>query len=71
MKAMDLLVGFGSVKDSYVISAEEFRQGKQKAQVKCLSTRKMWLIAAVIALMLLLDRLCCGICAAFTGYENW
>ena len=54
MKAMDLLVGFGSVKDSYVISAEEFRQGKQKAQVKCLSTRKMWLIAAVIALMLLL-----------------
>ena len=54
MKAMDLLVGFGSVKDSYVISAEEFRQGKQKAQVKCLSTRKMWLIAAVIALTLLL-----------------
>ena len=54
MKAMDLLVGFGSVKDSYVISAEEFRQGKQKAQVKRLSTRKMWLIAAVIALMLLL-----------------
>ena len=54
MKAMDLLVGFGSVKDSYVISAEEFRQGKQKAQVKRLSTRKMWLIAAVIALTLLL-----------------
>lgn len=54
MKAMDLLIGFGSVQDSYVISAEEFRQGKQKAQVKRLSTRKMWLIAAVIALMLLL-----------------
>ena len=54
MKAMDLLVGFGSVKDSYVISAEEFRQGKQKAQSKRMSTRKMWLIAAVIALMLLL-----------------
>lgn len=54
MKAMDLLVGFGSVKDSYVISAEEFRQGKQKAQIKRLSTRKMWLIASVIALMLLL-----------------
>ncbi len=54
MKAIDLLVGFNSVKDSYVISAEEFRQGKQKAQVKRLSTRKMWLIAAVIALMLLL-----------------
>ena len=54
MKAIDLLVGFNSVKDSYVISAEEFRQGKQKAQVKRLSTRKMWLIAAVVALTLLL-----------------
>ena len=54
MKAMDLLVGFNNVKDSYVISAEEFRQGKQIAQVKRLSTRKVWLIAAVIALMLLL-----------------
>ena len=53
MKAMDLLVGFGSVKDSYVIGAEEFRQGKQKAQIKRLSTWKAWLIAAVIALMLL------------------
>ena len=54
MKAMDLLVGFGSAKDSYVISAEEFRQGKKETQIKRLSTRKMWLIAAVIALMLLL-----------------
>ena len=54
MKAIDLLVGFGSVKDSYVISAEEFRQGKQKATSKCLYIRKVWLIAAVIALTLLL-----------------
>ena len=54
MKAMDLLVGFNNVKDSYVISAEEFRQGKQIAQVKRLSTRKVWLIAAAIALTLLL-----------------
>ena len=54
MKAMDLLVGFGNVKDSYVISAEEFRQRKKNAQIKRLSTRKMWLIAAVIALTLLL-----------------
>ena len=54
MKAMDLLVGFGSVKDSFVIGAEEFRQGKQKAQIKRLSGQKVWLIAAVIALMLLL-----------------
>ena len=34
MKAIDLLVGFGSVKDSYVISVEEFRQGKKEAQIK-------------------------------------
>ena len=54
MKAIDLLVGFGNVKDSYVISAEEFRQRKKNAQIKRLSTRKMWLIAAVIALTLLL-----------------
>lgn len=54
MKAMDLLVSFGSVKDSCVSSAEEFRQGKHKAQIKRLSMRKVWLIAAVIALMLLL-----------------
>lgn len=52
MKAMDLLVGLGGVKDSYVIGAEEFRQGKYK--VKRLPVRKVWLIAAVIALMLLL-----------------
>lgn len=54
MKTIELLVGFNSAKDSYVISAEEFRRGKQKAQAKHLSTRKMWLIAAVIALALLL-----------------
>ena len=54
MKAIDLLVDFNSVKDSYVISAEEFRQGKKNAQIKRLPTRKMWLIAAVIALTLLL-----------------
>lgn len=54
MKAIDLLVGFGNIKDSYVIGAEEFRQGKHKAQIKRLSTRKAWLIAAVIALMVLL-----------------
>ena len=57
MKAMDLLVGFGSVKDAYVISAEEFRQGQVKR--KRLSTQKAWLIAAVIVLMLFLVG--CGI----------
>lgn len=52
MKAMDLLTALGGVKDTYVIGAEDFRQGKHK--VKHISTRKMWFIAAVIALALLL-----------------
>ena len=68
MKAIDLLVGFGSVKDSYVISAEEFRQGKNKAQIKRLSTRKMWLIAAVIALTLLLVG--CAVAYASGWYQQ-
>lgn len=54
MKAMDLLTGLNNVRDSYVIGAEEFRQGKHNIQIRRLSTRKVWLVAAVIALMLLL-----------------
>lgn len=54
MKPIDLLKSFGNVKDSYVISAEEFRQGKQQAKGKRLSTKRAMLIAAVIALTLLL-----------------
>ena len=54
MKPIDLLKSLGNVKDSYVISAEEFRQGKQQVKVKRLSTKRALLIAAVIALTLLL-----------------
>lgn len=54
MKPIDLLKSFGNVKDSYVISAEEFRQGKQQVKAKRLSTKRAMLIAAVIALTLLL-----------------
>ena len=54
MKVMDLLKSLGNIKDSYVISAEEFRQGKQQVKVKRLSTTRALLIAAVIALTLLL-----------------
>ena len=54
MKPIDLLKALGNVKDAYVISAEEFRQGKQKVKVKRLSTKRALLIAAVIALTLLL-----------------
>ena len=54
MKPSDLLKSLGNIKDSYVISAEEFRQGKQQVKVKRLSTKRALLIAAVIALTLLL-----------------
>ena len=54
MKSIDLLKSLGNVKDTYVISAEEFRQGKQQVKVKRLSTKRALLIAAVIALTLLL-----------------
>ncbi len=54
MKPIDLLMSLGNVKDSYVIIAEEFRQGKSQAQVKTISAKRVWLIAAIVALMLLL-----------------
>ena len=54
MKPIDLLKSLGNIKDTYVISAEEFRQGKQQVKVKRLSTKRALLIAAVIALTLLL-----------------
>ena len=54
MKPIDLLKSLGNVKDSYVISAEEFRQGKQDTQVKYISIKRVWMVAAIIALLLLL-----------------
>jgi hypothetical protein len=54
VKPIDLLKSLGNVKDSYVISSEEFRQGKQHTQVKRLSTKRIWLIAAAIVLSLML-----------------
>lgn len=54
MRPIDLLVSLGNVKDSYVIRAEAFRQGKQPAQARHISVKRIWLIAAVIALTALL-----------------
>ncbi len=51
MKTMELLVSLDNVKDAYVIGAEDFRQGRQG---KRLSVKRVWLIAAAVALMLLL-----------------
>lgn len=54
MNAIDLLKAFGNVKDSYIISAEDFRRGQHKSGVKLISTKKIWMIAALIAMLLLL-----------------
>lgn len=51
MKPFVLLKSLNNVKDSYILSAEDFRQGKQ---ANVLSFRRVWLLAAVVALMLLL-----------------
>ena len=48
MNAMDLMTGLNNVRDKFVVSAGEFRQGER--QVRALPKRKLWLIAAVIAL---------------------
>ena len=52
MNAMDLMNGLNNVRDSFVIDAEAFRQGKRQAHR--LPKKRLWLIAAVIALSLLL-----------------
>ena len=52
MNAMDLLTGLNGVRDSFVAEAGEFRQGKRRP--RRLPSKKLWLIAAIIALTLLL-----------------
>ena len=52
MNPMDIMTGLNGVRDSFIIEAEEFRQGKRQA--RRLPQRRLWLIAAVVALALLL-----------------
>ncbi len=52
MNAMDLMTGLNNVRDKFVVSAGEFRQGQR--EVHALPKRRLWPIAAVIALALLL-----------------
>ena len=52
MKSMDLLMALGKVRDSYVISAEEFRQWK--SHHRKLSYRRILLIAAIISILAIL-----------------
>ena len=50
MDAMDLLTGLNDVQDRYIAGAERFRQRKRAPAAK----RRLWLLAAAVALMLLL-----------------
>ena len=52
MNSMDIMTGLNGVRDSFIVETEAFRQGKRKA--RGLPKRKLWLIAAVVALALLL-----------------
>lgn len=52
MNAMDLMTGLNNVRDRFVVSAGEFRQVQR--EIHAPPKRKLWLIAAVIALALLL-----------------
>lgn len=51
MNSMELLLSMNNIEDQYILSAEAFRQG---GKVGKLSKRKLWLIAAIVALVLLL-----------------
>ena len=52
MNPMDIMKGLNGIKDSFVMDAQDFRQGKRK--VRHIPHKKLWLIAAIIALALLL-----------------
>lgn len=57
MKAMDLLDSFGQVRDSYVVQAGQFREGKQAPQTKRLSLRRPLLVGCAVVYMLSLQDL--------------
>lgn len=52
MRAMDLMTGLNGIRDGFIAEAGAFRQGNRKPHR--LSGKKLWLIAAIIALMVLL-----------------
>ena len=52
MNAMDLITGLNGVRDSFIVDAAEFRRGNRK--VSRLPKKKLWLIAAILALAMLL-----------------
>lgn len=54
MTAMDILLALGMAEEAHIAAAAEFRQGRGKAKTRRLSGRKIWLIAALIAMTVIL-----------------
>ena len=52
MNPMDIMKGLNGIKDSFVMDTQDFRQGKRT--IHPIPHKKLWLIAAIIALALLL-----------------
>lgn len=54
MNAHDLLDMIGDARSSYIMDAQQWREGKKKATVKQFRGKRIMLVAAIVALMLLL-----------------
>ena len=54
MTAMDILLALGMAEEAHIAAAAEFRQGRGKAKTRRLPGRKIWLIAALIAMTVIL-----------------
>ena len=52
MNAMDILTGLNDVRDRYIVDTAAFRQATPKKRQ--LPRKRLWLIAAIVALALLL-----------------
>ncbi len=66
MNPMDIINGLGGIEDGFVMAAAAFRQGKGK--LRSVAKKRLWLLAAVIALALLLVG--CTVVYVVTG-SSW
>ena len=66
MNPMDIINGLGGIEDGFVMEAAAFRQGKGK--LRPVAKKKLWLLAAVVALALLLVG--CTVVYVVTG-SSW
>ena len=66
MNPMDIINGLGDIEDGFVMDAAAFRQGKRK--LRLVARKRLWLLAAMIALALLLVG--CTVVYVVTG-SSW